>query len=112
MTKITFRSYHAAVLTEILDVDERRLRYINPFAPLDDHGPLVGQLVEAQVGKFGVVLDPIEVHVCELHPARVDAYELKCWACDRRRGLSAPRDSAHKSRLAGTELACQKHDIA
>jgi hypothetical protein len=73
---------------------------------------LVGQLVETQVGKFGVVLDSIEVDVGELHAPRVDAYQLKRRACHRRRRLRASRDSAYKRSLAGTELACQKHDIA
>src|SRR3954454_221568 len=77
MTKVMFGTNHAAVATQVLDLDQRGAVNIEPLAPLDHHRPVLRQLLEPQVAQLGQVLHPVEVDVRELDAPWVDPDELK-----------------------------------
>src|SRR5262245_57408700 len=82
MTKIMLRPDQAAVAAKVLDLDVRRAVDDDALPPLDDHGSLVGELVDAELRQLGAVLDPVEVDVSQLHPTWVDTDQLERRARD------------------------------
>jgi hypothetical protein len=112
MTKITRGPDQAAVSAEMLDFNERSIGHLQTVSPLDDERTLVGQLVQAEVGELGGVLDAIQIDMRKLHTSRVDPDQLERWAGDRRFRPDASCDATHKGRLSRPKLACQQDHIA
>src|SRR5712691_2415900 len=111
-TKVTVRPDAPAVAAEMLDRDMRRVFDVDPLTPFDDHRTLLGQLLEPQVGQLGAVLDPVEIDVGKLDPARIDADELEGRACDRGARACPLGQSAHERGLAGAQLTRQQDNVA
>ena len=95
----------------MLDFNQRCVGHLQAVAPLDDQSSLVGQLLQAEVGELGGVLDAVQVDVRELHAAGIDAHQLERRAGDRCDRGCAAGHAAHKGGLARSQLARQQDHV-
>ena len=96
----------------MLERKQGSLRRVNAISPLDDNGALIEELLESQLGELGPVLHSVKVDMRDLHAPRIDAHQLKGWACDMSRRRNTPREPADESRLTSTQVAFEQNQVA
>ena len=84
-----------------------------PFGPLDDGDPVGGEcLIEAEVERFGRIVDPVQIEMFDRRSAVIALAEDESWAGDGYiASMQRPNERANEGGFARAEAAGQRERI-